>query len=527
MSELTGNNLIGNQAASNGETYQAINPQTGSSIGPDFYSATEQDIDSAFQKAQEASEAYRSLAPEARAEFLEAIAEEIGALGDALLERANEETALPMPRLTGERGRTVGQIRMFAQIVREGSWVEASIDTAIPDREPLPKPDVRRMLIPLGPVAVFGASNFPLAFSVAGGDTASALAAGCPVVVKAHPAHPGTSEFVGQAIVKAAQRTGMPEGVFSLVHGPSPKVGEAMVKHPHCQAVAFTGSLGGGRALFDLASQRPNPIPVYAEMGSINPVFFLPGALAENAGSLAEGILGSVTLGVGQFCTNPGLIVGLEDGGFPELVEALGPAFKGAACGTMLHAGIQKAYEASLKTVQSVSGVEVIGQSEQAAESDKTQVQAVGLSTDAKTFLENSQLSDEVFGPSTLAVRCQSKEEILQIASNLEGHLTATIHGTEADLEEFKDLIAVLETKVGRLLIGGFPTGVEVCASMQHGGPYPAASDSRSTSVGGAAITRFARPIAYQNFPASQLPAELQDDNPRGIWRLVDGERTR
>lgn len=527
MSELSGKNLIGNQTVAGGETYRAVDPARGEAIAPDFHAASAEDVDRAFQLAAKASEALRDVEPARLADFLDAIGKAIEDLGDDLLERAHAETALPLPRLTGERGRTVGQLRMFAGVVREGSWVEASIDTAIPDREPLPKPDLRRMLVPLGPVAVFGASNFPLAFSVAGGDTASALAAGCPVVVKAHPAHPGTSELVGLAILEAARQTDMPEGIFSLVHGPSPEVGRAMVEHPAATAVAFTGSLGGGRALFDIAARRPVPIPVYAEMGSVNPVFFLPHALEGDVAKIAEGLAGSVTLGVGQFCTNPGLVAGLAGSGFDALVETLGQAIRKQAPGTLLHDGIRQSYEKGLKSCLSVPGVKEAGRGETEPDTSLTQASPVALVTDGQTFLSNPALSEEVFGPSTLAVRCESREELLELARNLEGHLTATLHGTPAELEEYDDLVGILTTRVGRLLFGGFPTGVEVCASMQHGGPYPASTDSRTTSVGSAAITRFARPVCYQNFPQSALPPELRDENPRGIWRLVDGERTR
>ncbi len=528
MPELHGKNLIGSQLSSEGsETFQAHDPSQGKAIDPPFFMATEDEVERSIRQSSKAAAAYRRVSAEQRANFLDRVADEILELGDSLIERAHAETALPTARLTGERGRTVGQIRMFAQIAREGSWVEASVDRAIPDREPVPKPDLRRMLIPLGPVAVFGASNFPLAFSAAGGDTASALAAGCPVIVKAHRAHPGTSELIGQAVLRAAEATDMPDGVFSLLHGTGRTVGLALVRHASIQALGFTGSTSGGRALFDESAKRPHPIPVYAEMGSINPVFVLPGALEERGGEIATGLQQSVTLGVGQFCTNPGLVLGLEGESLGTFLTKLGEEISLAPLGTMLHPGILESFDRGVDRFRAVDGVEEVGRASGDPDPGKTQVAAVALGTSGEVFVGRDELSDEIFGPATLVVRCENRDRLMEIARRLDGHLTATIHGTDEDLAAFSDLIAILETKVGRLLVNGFPTGVEVCASMQHGGPYPATTDSRSTSVGGAAITRFARPIAYQNFPQSALPPELRDENPREIWRKVDGEMTR
>ena len=525
--ELHGKNIIAGVAvdAASDKTFTGLNPATSQTLAPTYTEAAREQINAAATAAAQAFDAYRGLAAEQRAAFLERIADEIVALGDALLERANAESGLPLARLTGERGRTVGQLKQFAALMREGSWVEARIDLAQPERQPLPKVDIRRMLIPLGPVAIFAASNFPLAFSVAGGDTASALAAGCPVVVKAHPAHPGTSEMVARAIVKAAEATGMPAGVFSLVHGVSHEVGATLVKHPLIKAVGFTGSLRGGRALFDAAAQRPEPIPVYAEMGSVNPVFILPGALAERAEALATGMKDSVTLGVGQFCTCPGLAVGINDANFQTFTAKLNEAMAAAAPATMLYPAIAQAYAAGVERLGNVSGVTKT-QSATPAEAEKTQAAPTVFTTDATTFNAHHELSEEVFGPSTVVVSCGSRAELESIARNLEGHLTATIHGTAADLAEYKTLVDILATKAGRLIFNGYPTGVEVCPSMQHGGPYPATTDARTTSVGTAAIARFARPVAYQSFPPAALPAELQDENPRGIWRLVDGAMT-
>src|SRR5579871_1151725 len=525
--ELHGQNLIGyGTSAARGETIPAVNPATGAAFGIPFHIATTEEVDRALELAESAFFAYRSLPVADRAAFLDRIAEELLELGDTLLERAHQETALPLARLTGERGRTVSQLRMFAEVVREGSWIQARIDRGQPDRQPAPRPDLRRMLIPLGPVVVFGAGNFPLAFSVPGGDTASALAAGCPVVVKAHPAHPGTSELAARAILWAAEATGMPEGVFSMLHGLK-ETGLAMVRHPKTQAVGFTGSLIGGRALFDAAHQREKPIPVYAEMGSINPVFVLPGALRARGEKIAEGLALSVTQGVGQFCTNPGLTIGLNDQALTPFIETLAERLSQTAPATMLYAGIREAYGRGIERLQQTEGVKQQTHPTTPADPALTQANAAIFTTDAQTFLQTHALSEEVFGPSSLLVVCGSPEEMEAVANGLEGQLTATIHGTPEDLRDYRGLVAVLETKAGRLIFNGFPTGVEVCAAMQHGGPYPATTDSRTTSVGTAAILRFARPVCYQDFPQEALPVELQDANAHGIWRLLDGEWTR
>ncbi|MGH9753888.1 MAG: aldehyde dehydrogenase (NADP(+)) [Blastocatellia bacterium] len=525
--EMHGKNIIaGKTVEIGGKTFQAFAPASGSSIEPQFEDATADQVNQALEAADSAFHEYRRLSPERHAAFLEKIANEILALGDGLIERASVETALPKDRLTGERGRTINQLRMFADLIREGSWVDARIDRAIPDRQPLPKPDIRRMLIPIGPVVVFGASNFPLAFSVAGGDTASALAAGCPVVVKAHPAHPGTSEMVARAIAKAVAEAEMPAGVFSMLHSAGHEVGVGLVKHPLTRAVGFTGSLRGGRALFDAAAGRPDPIPVYAEMGSVNPVFILPGALRERAEAIAEGLKNSVLLGVGQFCTCPGLAVGLLDKNFARFADKLGGLIASARPGTMLYPGILQGYEAGVKRLGEIEGLQTT-QSRIEADAAKTEARPTVFATNARTFMRHHDLGEEVFGPSTVVVSCDSREEMEQIARNLEGHLTATIHGTAEDLRDHDWLVSILENKAGRLIFNGYPTGVEVCASMSHGGPYPATTDYRSTSVGAAAILRFARPVCYQNFPQEALPVELRDVNQRGIWRLVDNQLTK
>jgi NADP-dependent aldehyde dehydrogenase len=515
---LTGKNLIAGEPIDSAHgRFTAADPLTA------FEEASAAHVDRALEEAERASREYRHVPAEQRARFLERIAEEIEHLGD-LVDVAHRETALPPERLAGERARTTGQLRLFASLVREGSWVDASIDRALPDRRPLPKPDIRRMLIPIGPVAVFGASNFPLAFSVAGGDTASALAAGCPVVVKAHPAHPATSELAARAIITAGQAAGMPPGVFSLLQSTRHDVATALVQHRHTKAVGFTGSLRAGRALFDAAARRGDPIPVYAEMGSVNPVFLLPGALAERAEAIADGLAASVTLGVGQFCTNPGVVVAVGGEPFDRFTRRLEDLIRQATPGTMLYPAILDAYEAGVQRLSAVEGIVAL---RSAAAGQEACARPSVLKATAQTFLRHRELGEEVFGPSTVVVQCGSVDQMKAVARGLDGQLTATIHGTAVDLAEHAWLLSTLEDKAGRLLVNGFPTGVEVCASMQHGGPYPATTDSRSTSVGTAAILRFARPIAYQNVPQAALPPELQDGNPRGIWRRVDGALTR
>ncbi|QKZ15465.1 aldehyde dehydrogenase (NADP(+)) [Spirosoma sp. KUDC1026] len=509
---------------SSADTFQGINPATGEALSGIFTEATADEVARACEQAENAFAEYRRKSGADKAQFLEAIVTEIEALGDELLTRAQAESGLPLARLTGERGRTTGQLRLFADYLREGSWVNARIDTALPERQPLPRPDLRQMLRPLGPVGVFGASNFPLAFSVAGGDTASALAAGCPVVVKAHPAHPGTSQLVGEAIQRAVAACGMPAGTFALVHGRTTAVGMAIVEHPAIKAIGFTGSLRGGKALFDAAARRPEPIPVYAEMGSTNPVFFLPEILKEKGAALAQNYVGSVTLGVGQFCTNPGLSVVQTSDEADTFIQEAGKAIGQAAPAAMLTQGIQQAFTKGIDKLRQVNGVDVLGQAT-AADGFANGTPTL-LTTTAEALLAQAGIAEEVFGPSSVIVQANGREQLLAVAKGLEGHLTATVYGTDEELLDFADLLEILEQKVGRLLINGFPTGVEVSHAMQHGGPYPATTDSRSTSVGTNAIIRFARPVCYQNFPDALLPDELKADNPLHIWRLVDGKMT-
>jgi NADP-dependent aldehyde dehydrogenase len=523
---LHGHCFIGDQlSAGTGETFRAISPLDGCALAPEFYRAGAKEADAALELAEAAFTLFRQTTGEQRAAFLDRVAEEIIAVGDDLISRARQETGLPEGRLAGERGRTVGQLRLFAQVAREGSWVEARIDTAIPDRKPLPKPALRRMLIPIGPVVVFGSSNFPLAFSVAGGDTASALVTGNPVIVKAHSGHPGTSELVAAAIRRAVAACGLPAGVFSMLHGAGKGVGLALVRHPLTRAVGFTGSRTAGRALFDAAAARPEPIPVFAEMSSINPVFILPGALRERASAVAQGLCASMTFGVGQLCTKPGLVFGLRGAAFDQFQESLARSLEAVLPATMLHAGICQSYHQGLARVSAAPGVEPLARSKEAANPKQTHGEAVVMRTDLANFVEHPELSDEVFGPFALIISVPVIEDLEAAAMTLEGQLTATVHGTPEDLSQAQALLRLLERKAGRLIINGFPTGVEVCPSMQHGGPYPSTTDARFTSVGTAALYRFVRPICYQDFPAELLPDALKDANPLRIRRMVDGNQ--
>ena len=525
---LHGKSIIaGVPLAGGARNFHAVSPLASERLEPAFHEVGSEEVDRALVLAEEAFAVFGHAPAETRAALLEKIAEEILALGDALLDRAHVETGLPLARLTGERGRTVGQLRLFAELVREGSWCDARIDTALPDRQPLPRPDLRRMLTALGAVVVFGSSNFPLAFSVAGGDTASALAAGNPVIVKAHRAHPGTSEMVASAVARAVAACGLPGGVFSMLHGSGAEIGIALVRHPLTRAAGFTGSRTAGRALFDAAAARPDPIPVFAEMSSLNPVFILPGALRERTAQLVEGLKNSVTMGVGQFCTKPGLVFGIGGGEFGKFAENFAAAMRAAAPGTMLSPGICRAFHDGLETMERVPGVIAMAMSDTTPDATQTHGEPVVFGTDAENFLRQPALHEEVFGPYTLLVDAPGFNDLVRIARHLEGQLTATIHGTADDLANAGELLAALQRKAGRIVVNGFPTGVEVSPAMHHGGPYPATTDERFTSVGTAAIQRFARPVCLQNLPASALPPELLDANPRGLMRLVNGQLTR
>ncbi len=519
---LSGTSLIGFSRGSGTEVCgHAHEAEGGERLDPAYFSATDDEIESAVGLADAAFPDFSARPGKERAGFLRAIAIEIEEVADAIVARGMLETGLPEGRLRGETARTTGQLRMFADLISEGSWVDARIDRALPDRQPLPKPDIRSMLRPLGPVAVFCPSNFPMAYSVAGGDVASALAAGCPVIVIGHHSHPGVAEITGLAVRRAAQATGMPEGVHSLLYGGGQKVGVAVVRHPVIQAVGFTGSRAGGTSLMEVAANRPQPIPVYAEMSSTNPVVLLPGALARGEEALAEGFFQSLTLGVGQFCTNPGLVFLPEGHGegflakLKSLVEASSPA-------TMLNGSICKAFAETQEGISQVAGVETLARS--ATVPSPTQGAPVVFTVSMRRFLEDEFLQGEMFGPGCLIVR-GSMEEIEASISGLEGQLTATIHGTDEELATKATLVEALQRKAGRLICNGFPTGLEVCPSTVHGGPYPSTSDGRSSSVGTMAILRFARPVAWQGFPQPSLPLELQDHNPLRIARLVDGER--
>jgi alpha-ketoglutaric semialdehyde dehydrogenase len=516
-----GTHLIGFESSAQGtEVIISINPANGDKIG-EFSVATPAEVDKAVKKAAEAFQLYRKKSGTEKAAFLEAIADEIMAIGDELITVCCAESALPKGRIEGERGRTTGQLKLFASLLKEGSWLDARIETANPERVPLPKPDIRSMQIPLGPVVVFGASNFPLAFSVAGGDTASALAAGCCVVVKAHPAHPATSWLIGKAIQKAARSSDMPDGVFSLLFGDGPILGAQLVEHPEVKAVGFTGSFGAGKAIYDLAVRREVPIPVYAEMGSTNPVFILPQALNNHADAFAKGFSSSVTLGVGQFCTNPGMLIYENTESAENFTNKLEEEFTQTSGGVMLAANIYKSYNAGVDRNAGTAGVITLAKGSDSADLNTASPILFKIKSDA--LKAHPDLAEEVFGPTSMVVEATSKQDVLEIARNLTGHLTATVHGTDIDLVEYKDLLDILEQKVGRLLINGYPTGVEVCSSMVHGGPFPATTAPNSTSVGTMAIDRFTRPVCYQNMPQGLLPDELKDANPLGIWRLING----
>lgn len=514
---LFGSQLIGFKTSRDGDEFIfGVDPTTGKELQPGFAIASHSEIDRAVTRAEGAFVGFSRMSGAAKGRFLRRIADEIEALGSHLIDRVVAETGLPEARILGERGRTCGQLRMFADVVEEGSWVDARLDLAQADRLPLPKPDIRRMLVGIGPVAVFGASNFPLAFSVAGGDTASALAAGCPVIVKAHPSHPGTSELVGRAIVKAAVGEGMPDGVFSLVHGGA-DVGEWLVSHRGTRAVGFTGSLKAGRALFDLAAQRAEPIPVFSEMGSVNPVAVLPGAMGDLE-AVASGYANSLLMGVGQFCTNPGVLIGVESEEFDQLVGLIAEKVASADPGVMLNRGICDSYQKGVSERGKNDAVKVSGM----AAAAPGMASGVVFSTSGADFMVDSSLQAELFGPAALVVRCSSAEELVAVVKDLEGQLTGTILMGEGDDELAALVENAMRDRVGRLIFNGYPTGVEVCDSMQHGGPYPATTDVRFTSVGKAAVLRWVRPVSWQSAPEWALPEELRDGNPRGILRRVD-----
>jgi NADP-dependent aldehyde dehydrogenase len=523
--ELCGKHLIeGRWTATGGGTFDAANPATGEMLAPHFAEATGDEADAASAAARRAFNVARGLEPLWPAKLLDTIAAHIEGLGDELLERGELETALPRARLTGERLRTCGQLRMFAQIVRDGSWVEAVIDRADPNRQPLPKPDLRRMLVARGPVAVFGASNFPFAFGVCGGDMASALAGANPVIVKGHPSHPGTSELFARAVAAALDECKLPAALFALLQGRRHELSAALVRNPQIQAVGFTGSQRAGRALFDLASQREVPIPVFAEMGSVNPVVILPAAIQEKADQIAKDLATSMLLGGGQFCTKPGVTFVVGDAEH-RFADAMSREVKAGAPATMLNGTLRDSFSQRAATMSRASGVKTVVAGRATAHAQHAPIL---FETSAETFLREPQLHEEAFGPGGIIVECQSIEQALACVDSLGGNLTGTLHiGRDENRQLAATVLRKLEGIVGRVIVNGYPTGVEVGRAIVHGGPYPATTDSSTTSVGSAAIRRFVRPVAYQSTPQDLLPGALRDDNPLGIMRQVDGEWTK
>jgi NADP-dependent aldehyde dehydrogenase len=503
-------------------SFKAWDPTARDYLEPSFHMVDAGQIDRACRLAGEAFDTFRATTDEQRARFLDSVAEQIMLLGDELIERAMAETGLPRARLEGERGRTCGQLRMFAELLREGSWHDARLDSALPERSP-PRPDLRYHLVGVGPVAVFAASNFPLAFSVAGGDTASAFAAGCPVVLKAHSAHPGTSELVARAVVKAVQLCELPAGVFALLTGTGNGIGQALVGHPAIQAVGFTGSRSGGTARMAVAAARKQPIPVYAEMSSINPVVLMPHALEHRAEEIGRGFAASLVLGVGQFCTNPGLVLAIDGPGLQTFCKAASEALKDTTAAVMLNQNIADSYRKGVDSLAGNAAVSTLARQEHGEGQGAAALFRVG----ASEFLQRHELHEEVFGPASVVVVCKDAAELRAVIEVLEGQLTATLQIDPEDYAQARTLLPLLERKVGRILANGFPTGVEVSSAMVHGGPFPATADGRSTSVGTGAIQRFLRPVCYQNLPAELLPEPLGDANPRGIWRRRNGALTK
>lgn len=527
MTTFTGSNFIAGQVSHAGSaTFTSVNPRTKQAGAIQYHNAIADEIHEAVSAAAEAFEHTRHYSASRLADFLDRVADEINALGDELLQTADMETALGLPRLTGERGRTTGQLQAFAKVLREGSHVQAIIDTALPARQPTPRPDIRRMLFPIGPVAVFSASNFPFAFAVCGGDAASAWAAGCPIIVKGHPGHPATSELFAHAVNRAVAALDFPPGWFSLLQGNTVEVGQLLVQHPQVAAVGFTGSLRGGRAIFDTAAQREQPIPVYAEMGSINPVVILPGALAARSDVLAEGLAVSATQGAGQFCTNPGVVFMLNSPETRHFIHLYRDKMAAREPGVLLNEQIERGLEHAVAATQSRSTVHTLTGG-LVVEGDSFSYANTVLQTDSVAFAADPQLQTEHFGPVTLFVVCENRAELEGAISALHGNLTATIHAEMDEMDTAEGLFSLLREKVGRLIWNGFPTGVEVVYAQQHGGPYPATTAPATTSVGMTAIQRFLRPVAFQNMPDTLLPDALKNANPLGIWRVVNGELTR
>jgi NADP-dependent aldehyde dehydrogenase len=523
---ITGKNYIGNLLSSTGAvTFKTFNPQTNEENEIVYTEASEVEIQKAVELATAAFKGYATISGTKKSKFLNEIANEIEALGDELIRTYCAESGLTEERALGERGRTVYQLRTFANLVYEGSWVEATIDTADPIRQPIPKADIRKMLVPLGPVVVFGASNFPLAYSTAGGDTAAALAAGCPVIVKSHPMHTGTGELVASAIIKAAEKTGMPNGVFSNLNSSGIEVGISLVTHPQVKAVGFTGSIGGGRALHDIAAQRPEPIPVFAEMGSINPVVILPEAAKKKGNEWANIYAKSITLGSGQFCTNPGLLLGIQGKDFSNFIQVLSEEIVKIEPTCMLHPAIIGAFESKKEIMQAQRGLQTVVSYDKKVSSNYGR-QAI-VTVKGADFIANTTLHQEVFGPFSMIVQCKNESQLEEIIIRLEGQLTGTVLAEDEELEKYEKIVNALQNRVGRIIFNGVPTGVEVCTSMVHGGPYPASTDSRFTAVGINSIKRWVRPISFESWPDAFLPDELKNENPLGISRYVDGKQTK
>ncbi len=522
---ITGKNYIGNVLTSTGKkTFKTFNPQTNQENDVIFTEVSDTEIEVAVTLATEAFKTFKTISGAKKSDFLNEIANQIEALGDELVQIYCSESGLSKERAISERGRTIFQLRSFANLVKNGSWVEATIETANPTRTPIPKADLRKMLVPIGPVVVFGASNFPLAYSTVGGDTASALAAGCPVVVKSHPMHAGTGELVAYAVIKAAEITGMPNGIFSNLNSSGIEVGTALVNHPAIKAVGFTGSISGGRSLYNLAAQRPEPIPVFAEMGSINPVILLPNAANKKGSHWAKTYAKSITLGAGQFCTNPGLILGIKGKNLTKFIKSLAEEIVQIEPSCMLHPTIIGAFEHNKSKMVQQSGLEQI-----VSYNEETSInygRQIITTVNGATFLENTALHQEVFGPFSMVVQCEDIEQLETIISKLEGQLTGTILA-ENELESYTKIVNALQNRVGRIIFNGVPTGVEVCDAMVHGGPYPASTDSRFTAVGVNSIKRWVRPFCFQNWPNKLLPNELKNENPLSISRLIDGKQTK
>ncbi|APQ18352.1 aldehyde dehydrogenase (NADP(+)) [Maribacter hydrothermalis] len=522
---ISGKNTIGNKLSKQGDiTFKTFNPKENKPTEWTFYEASSAEINEAVELATSAFKIYKNVTGIKKAEFLEAIATEIETLGEELILIYCKESGLPEGRARGERGRTMGQLRAFAALLKDGSWVEAVIEKAQPNRDPMPKSDIRKMLFPIGPVVVFGASNFPLAFSTAGGDTASALAAGCPVIVKSHPMHAATGELVSSAVIKAAEKTGMPNGVFSNLNSSGITVGQQLVKHPKVKAVGFTGSIAGGTALYKLANERVEPIPVFAEMGSINPIVVLPSALEKERDEWAAKYASSITMGAGQFCTNPGLVLGVKSKNLDDFITTLSAEILKLEPTCMLHPNIYAKYNEGKKELSGQNGVTVTADYEKDVGANEAKQTILNVS--GADFLANTKLHTEVFGPFSVVVSCKNTTEIETILNHLEGQLTGTVLGSEDDLAAHSNVVDALQSRVGRILFNGVPTGVEVNSSMVHGGPFPASTDSRFTSVGTSAIKRWVRPVSFQDWPNKLLPQALQNENPLGIVRLEEGSYT-